>query len=305
MISIFFKTIRDKKFRKIEEFRVGSWINIEDATVEDLRIVAELAELEYSDLQDSMDRYEIPRIERQDGKTLVFVRNPAEYDELYTEILTIILSKKYLITISPGKNQVITHLLDQNTLLPTTQQSKLLLKILLRIAQQFTVKIKEVRNTVLRRKKEVGVIDNKDFIALAESEEILNQYLSTLVPMNNVIEALSSRKNINLYEEDEDLLQDLLIATKQSADICIVNLKSIQSLRDFYQLIFTNNLNKTIKLLTVLTIFLTIPTIIASLFGMNVALPFEQNPFAFIFILGIVFVFILIGLVIFSVKRWL
>lgn len=305
MIDIYFKTVRDKKFKKIDQFRVGAWINVENATSEDLRKIAELSDLEFSDLQDSLDRYEIPRIERQDGKTLIFVRNPAEQEELYTEILTVILSKRYLITISPSKNQIITFLLEQSTLLPTTQQSKLLLKILLRIAQQFTIKIKEVRNSVLRKKSETGVIDNRDVVVLSESEDILNQYISTLVPMNNVIEALISRKYIDLYEEDEDLLQDLLIAIKQSADICDVNLKSIHSLRDSYQVIFTNDLNRTIKILTILTIFLTIPTIIASLFGMNVRLPFEQNPMAFIFILGIILIFVVIGVVIFSAKKWL
>lgn len=305
MINIYFKTIRDKKFKKIDQFRVGCWINVEDATVEDLERIADLSELEYYDLQDSLDNFEIPRVERQDDKTLIFVRNPSEKSDLYTEILTIILSKKFLITISPGKNDIITTLLDQSTQLATTQQSKLLIKILLKVAQRFTTKIKEARSNVLRKKRSINGIDTRDIAALSENEEILSQYISALVPMHSVIESIITRKNINTYEDDEDLLQDLQIAIKQSADNCTVSIKSIRSLRDSYQVIFTNDLNRTIKLLTTLTIFLTIPTIIASLFGMNVNLPFESNSFAFLYVLAIIAIGILGALIIFYYKKWL
>jgi len=305
MINIYFKTIRDKKFKKVDQFRVGSWINVEDATVEDLEKIAELSDLEYFDLQDSLDNYELPRIERQDDKTLIFIRNPAEKSELYTQVLTIVLSKKYLITISPGKNEIISSLLEQSTQLATTQQAKLLIKVLLKIAQRFTSKIKEARGNVLRRKKTLGAIDSRDIAELSENEEILSQYISALVPMTSVIEALIARKSVHMYEEDEDLLQDLQVAIKQSADNCTVSIKSIRSLRDSYQVIFTNELNKTIKVLTTLTIFLTIPTIVASLFGMNVGLPFETNPLGFVYILGIIAIGILLALIIFVYKKWL
>lgn len=305
MINIYFKTIRDRKFKEIEQFRVGCWINVKDATKDDLQKIAELTELDYSDLQDSLDRYELPRFERQDDKSLIFVRNPAEFEEQYTELLTVILSKKYLITISPGKNNVIQYLLEQNTLIATTQQTKLLIKILLRIAQQFTVKTKEVRNNVLHRKEEFRMIDEGDFIFLSESEEILNQYISALIPMNNVIEAITTRKGIPMFEEDEDLLQDLLIAIKQSADICNVNIKSITSLRDSYHLIFTNELNKTIRILTTLTVFLTIPTIIASLFGMNVKIPLQNYDYSFGIVLGIIILIVGVTLIIFYRKKWI
>lgn len=306
MIDIYFKTIKDRIFKKIEADRVGTWINIEDATTEDLAKVSALTRLDVADFHDSLDSYEIPRIERQEGNTILFVRSPDPDDtENFTELLTIIISEKYIITISASKNKIISRLLDQKLTVATTQKSKLLIQILLRIYQSYNLEIKNVRNIVLKSRSAAKKVKNADLIEFAESEDVLNQYISALVPMNNVLEAVRGGKYINLYEEDEDILQDLLIAGKQAVDICIVNIKSIKSLRDSYQAVFSNNLNKIIKLFTALTIILEIPMIMTGLFGMNVPLPFQENVFGFIYVVMITITISLTILVIFWIKKWL
>ena len=282
MMEVYFKSVKDKKFKKIETVRAGCWINVEKASEEDLQKISELTGLNMRDLQDSLDNYEVPRLERQEEGILMYVRTPAPTEgELHTELLTIITTDKYLITISPGKNSVINYILDQKTSTATTQKSKVVLRMLLRLAYEYTVQIKRLRTSVSRSTSDFSQIDTKDFIRLAQIEEVLNQYITALVPMNNVFEAIRSGKFISLYEEDADLVQDLLVGIKQSADICSVNLRSIRSIRDSYQVIFTNNLNKIIKLFTSLTVILTIPTIVASLFGMNVDVPFDEYTYAF------------------------
>ena len=282
MMEVYFKSVKDKKFKKIETVRAGCWINVEKASEEDLQKISELTGLNMRDLQDSLDNYEVPRLERQEEGILMYVRTPAPTEgELHTELLTIITTDKYLITISPGKNSVINYILDQKTSTATTQKSKVVLRMLLRLAYEYTVQIKRLRTSVSRSTSDFSQIDTKDFIRLAQIEEVLNQYITALVPMNNVFEAIRSGRFISLYEEDADLVQDLLVGIKQSADICSVNLRSIRSIRDSYQVIFTNNLNKIIKLFTSLTVILTIPTIVASLFGMNVDVPFDEYTYAF------------------------
>jgi magnesium transporter len=306
MVELYLKTVKDKKFKKIDAVRAGCWINVENATEEDLRFVAELTGLNMRDLQDSLDNYEVPRIERQEEGILFFVRtpNPTEGD-LHTELLTIITTDKYLISISPLKNSVIDFILDQKTSIATTQKSKVVLRMLLRLAHEYTVQIKKLRTSVSRSTSDFSRIDTKDFIRLAQIEEVLNQYITALVPMNNVFEVIKSGKFIHLFEEDADLVQDLLVGIKQSADICSVNLRSIRSIRDSYQVIFTNNLNKIIKLFTSLTVILTIPTIVASLFGMNVNVPFDDFTYAFpIITLSTVFASLL-ALLFLYYKKWL
>lgn len=306
MIEVYFKTIKDKKFKKINEVRAGCWINVENATEQDLEQLAQLTGLNMQDLQDSLDNYEIPRIERQEEGVLLYVRTPEpSAGELHTELLTIVITDKYLITISKTKNRVINYLLDQRTTIATTQKSKVVLRMLLRLAHEYTVHIKRLRTSVSRSTSDFSKIDTKDFIKLAETEEVLNQYITALVPMNNVFEAIRSGKFINLYQEDGDLVQDLLVGIKQSADICSVNLRSIRSIRDSYQVIFTNNLNKIIKLFTSLTVILTIPTIVASLFGMNVDVPFDEYSYAFSIITLSTVLASLAALLFLYYKRWL
>lgn len=305
MIEVYFKTIKDKKYKSIKEFRAGSWISVENATVEDLEKISELTGLSTHDLQDTVDNFEVPRIERQEEGLLLYVRTPDHSSGLYTQLLTIIITEKYIITISPYKNKIIDYMLEQKTRISTTQKSKLLLRILIRVAQEYTLQVKSLRNQVASSVKENYDADTKDFVFMAKSEEILNQYLAALIPMNNVFEAIRTGKYVNIFEEDADLVQDIVINVKQSADICAVNLRNITSIRDSYQVIFTNNLNKVIKLLTALTIILTIPTMIASLYGMNVQLPFESNPIAFVGVIILAMFFSLTSLFIFYHKKWL
>lgn len=308
MIDIYFKTLKDRKFKKIDTYRAGCWINVERANPEDLDEIARITELERADLEDALDLYEVPRIERQEGKNIiVFVRNPGESEpsRLHTELLTLIITPKYFITISPQTNKNVQNILSMTTSIATTQKSKLFFRILLRIAQSFTSRTKAERNKVHARHTAMKRVRTRDIMSLSESEDVLNQYISALVPMNHVFDAIKSGKYISLYHEDEDLLDDLSIAIRQSASICDVNLKNITSARESYQVLFTNNLNKTIKLLTSLTIILTIPTIIASLFGMNVPLPFANNHYAFLIVLGISFLFSFVVLLLFYFEEWL
>jgi len=87
--------------------------------------------------------------------------------------------------------------------------------------------------------------------------------------------------HLELYEDDRDLVEDIQLENQQIVESAKANLKTIQNIRSSYTAIVTNNLNGVIKLLTSLTIILTIPTILGSLYGMNVPLPFSESPHAF------------------------
>ncbi|NMB57290.1 magnesium transporter CorA family protein [Candidatus Beckwithbacteria bacterium] len=310
MRQIFFKTLKSKNFFSSNRIRPGVWINLEDPTKEELEEISNLTELLHEDIRDSNDLYEIPRLEKKNDKLMIFVRTPVlnganHTEDLYTKTLTIILSQKYFITISPCKNNIIHELIKENNNLATTQQSKLLLYILLRIAKEFTRKINDVSKQVSDQKLDLKNIGEGNISSLIQYEEIVNQYLSALVPMENVFSNLLSGEIIKQYKEDKDLYTDLLIDIRQSVNICQVILKRIIGLRDSYQIIFTNKLNKVIKFFTSFTIIMTIPTIFASFYGMNVRLPFDDHPFAFWFVFLMTFACSFTVLFIFYRKKWL
>ncbi|MDN3509489.1 MAG: magnesium transporter CorA family protein [Candidatus Neptunochlamydia sp.] len=306
MITIYDKGEHDEEFIEISEPKEGCWIHIEDATTNDINQISKLIDIEYTDMYDALDRYEIPRVERVDETVLIFTRHPIDPEAgLYTTTFTIILTNDYFITICPQKSQIVQNFISQKPKLSTSQKSKFLIYILLKITQEYTLQIKKIRTTVLKQEKKMSYVDSKDITNLTANEEVLNQYLSSLVPIRSVLESITSGRYTLLYEKDQDLLEDLLNASMQSENLCSINLRSIRSLRDSYQIIFTNQLNKTIKLLTALTIILSIPTMIASLYGMNVGLPIANLKHAFSIILIIIIVLSIFSLFIFQRKKWL
>lgn len=306
MIRIFHKEDQDQEFEEIPTPVEGCWIHVEEATTNDINQISELIGLDYTDIYDCLDRYEIPRIERIKEHVLIFTRHPIDNEAgLYTTTFTIILAKNHFITICPQRSHLVEHFLKQNPKLSPSQKSKFLIYILLKITQEYTLQIKKIRTNVLKQERKMVHVDSSDITNLTQNEEVLNQYLSSLVPLRSVLEGIVSGKYTILYDRDQDLLEDLLNASIQSEDLCTINLRSIRSLRDSYQIIFTNQLNKTIKLLTALTIILSIPTMVASLYGMNVSLPIEKNPFAFIIILVFILILSFISLLVFQRKKWL
>src|SRR3990172_13317445 len=110
MIEYYFKTTREENFISLTEPKEGCWVHVDEATGSDLDEICRLTGLEISDVQDSLDRYEIPRIEKINHHTIIFTRHPIEHDVavgLYTSTLTMILTSQYFITISPQRNALI------------------------------------------------------------------------------------------------------------------------------------------------------------------------------------------------------
>jgi magnesium transporter len=125
------------------------------------------------------------------------------------------------------------------------------------------------------------------------------------VPANNVLTKLLSGRFFKLYENDQDLIEDLSLAENQLVDLCRSTLKTIVNIRNAYSTIMTNNLNRVLKMLAALTVVLTIPTIIGSFFGMNVAIPLSSKPQAFWVILASSIILSLLALVVFFRNKWL
>lgn len=306
MHKIYFKQSRDENLTELNELKDNCWIHVDEATTNDLKQLSKLTGVDQTDLLDSLDKYELPRIERSDKNLLIFTRYPTDQEVgLYTSTLTLILAGNSFITICPNRCLLIKNFLEQKNKFSTKQNTKLLIQLLMKINQEFTSKIRRVRYNVLSAEKEMINVESEDITTLTKNEENLNQYLSSLVPTCSVLEAINSGRYANLYEKEQEDLEDCLHSAKQSKELCTIVLKSIQSLRDSYQIIFTNNLHKTIKLLTSLTIILSIPTMIASVYGMNVGLPFAKNTFAFAIVMGFTAILSVFGLCVFKKKGWL
>jgi magnesium transporter len=306
LLKIYYKKAKDDKLQELLEFRDGCWIHIDQATTSDLEKLSELTKIDYAELLDCLDKYELPRIERSNSNLLIFTRYPTDQEiGLYTSTLTLILAGRCFVTVCPHRSLLVKSFLNIKQRFSTLQNTKLLILLLLKVNQEFTGQIRRVRYNVLSAEKEMIHVESDDITTLTKNEEVLNQYLSSLVPTRNVLEGIRSGRYTSLYEKEKELIEDCINSIKQSEELCSIVLKSIRSLRDAYQIIFANSLHKTIKLLTSLTIILSIPTMIASIYGMNVDLPLAKNTFAFGIVMSLTALMSVIGLWIFKRKGWL
>lgn len=307
MIEIYFKDIKKNAFQKLENIRDGSWVNIENVTSNDLNYVAEIANLKVADLDDALDLYEIPRVERHGNTVVLFTRDVSSgEDDNFTKPLTIIITDRYFITVSISKNRTIRSMINnKDASLSTTQRTKLLITLLLLISKNYMREVRNAKAELSLQKKSLTKVDDAEIVKLIEKEGTLDQYITALIPMRNTIESIIQGSYIKLYSYDNELVEDLLIATKQLLDNCSATVKNIKSLREAYQAMLTNKLNDNISILTSLTVILTVPTIVASLYGMNVELPFASSDLAFWLIILITVSVIIVLYYLFKKKNWL
>ncbi len=305
-MKIFFKKEKDEEVKVLDNPCEGCWVHLDEATSSDLNELGKLIGMDYSDLQDCLDKYEIPRIEKVDHHVMFYTRYPTDQEVgLYTSTLTMILTRHFLVTISPHRCLLIKNFLSQKNFSSTLEPKKLLIQLLFKINQEFTSQIRRLRYNILSAEKEMAHVDSEDITVLIKNEEILNQYYSSLIPIRTLIDGIRSLKYTTFDEQELESLEDLFNSVKQSEELCNIVLKSIRSLRDSYQSMFANNLHKTIKLLTALTIILNIPTMIASIYGMNMKLPFVEHPYAFELVIAVILIVSALGFYLFKRKKWM
>lgn len=306
MIKIYQKTIRDREVKAIDSFKVGSWINVHNPTEEEIKALAVEHSLEESLLKDALDPYEVPRIEIEKKAAYVFTRVPyGEETRISTAPLLIVIGENFVLTLSDKSLPFLEEFLTGKVDFSTTQKTKLFLQIFSQIVSTYNNSLTQIS----RRVRGVGIrleeIKNKDIAQLVALEGVLNDFLAALVPTNTILTNLLSGKFFTLYEEDKDLIEDFSLSIGQLVETCKSNLKTMVNIREAYSTIVTNNLNRIIRLLTALTVIIAIPTMVFSLFGMNVALPGAHSPHALFWILiGTGFITILL-LATFIKNRWL
>lgn len=307
MIKYYYRSVKEKKVKEIENFRVGTWIYVESPTDEEISQLAEQFKFDPGLLSDALDPYEVPRLERDDEKTYIFTRSPNENEkEVITTIpLLVTVNENFILTLSSKKVKALDKLFSSDTEFYTTQKTKFLIQIFSSLEDDYELFLNNISRRVGAARVQLEKIENKDIIQLVTYEEIINDFLSALIPTNSVLQKLLSGKYMALFEEDRDLIEDLFLSTGQLVETSKSILTRIVNIRNSYSTIMSHDLNRIIKLLTALTIIFTVPTAIASLYGMNVKLPLADSPSAFVLILAVNLTILLILVYIFIRNKWL
>ncbi|HZM64167.1 MAG TPA: magnesium transporter CorA family protein, partial [Candidatus Saccharimonadales bacterium] len=224
---------------------------------------------------------EMPRLEKEDDQSYIFVRfayqNPD--GEIETVPLLFIFGRDFLITVSLVRLPPLDAFLGSKIEFATTQRAKLVLQILGQIVEQYDGFISKTSKQIklIRSRLRGHDIRNQDFVDFVMIEDELNEFLTALMPTNATLRRLLLGRYMPLFAEDQDIVEDLLLNNEQSIEACNSNIKSVVNIREAYGSISTNNVNRTIKLLTIITVLIMLPSMIFGLYGMNIPLPFQEE----------------------------
>jgi magnesium transporter len=280
MIKYYYKSLRSTQQQVLETYKRGAWVYVEAPSTEEIDFLVKQFNLTEGHLLDALDEDEVPRLEREDDQTYIFVRSAYQTHngELDTVPLLLIFGGDFVITVSLKRLPSLDVFLNNRVQYATTQRTKLILQIMHQIVEQYDAYITQTSKQikVIRTRLKGHEISNKDFIDFVTIEDELNEFLAALQPTNATLRRLSLGRHVPLFEEDQDIVEDLMLSNEQSIEACRSNIKSIINIRQAYSSISSNNLNRTIKILTCATVIVALPNTLFSMYGMNVALPWQH-----------------------------
>lgn len=307
MTRIFFRSIRDPQIQELTKLKRGSWIHLVNPSLDQLEELEKKYQLDVDILRDGVDLYESPRIEREDNALYIFTRySRPEGRHASTEPLLIVLTADFILTLSKHDPAPIVGLLSSGKAI-TTQKNKLLLQVFSAINGGYRDHLVQVNRLILasRARLQRKIISDDDLLTYIDTEEDLNEFLVSLQPYGILLNTLVHAKYINFHDDDLELVEDLELSTSELIELTKSRLKTLQNLRDVYSTLVTNNLNRVFKRLTSIAIFMSVPTVIGGIYGMNVILPYSGHPQAFWIVLGVIILVVGLFIAVFRWRRWL
>ena len=292
MIQIF-KTF-DGQLMELEEFQEGAWMHLTDPEEEEIRCVASQLGLEEDYLRAALDEEESPRIETDEGQTLVIVDMPVVQAEGRTFVyntlpLGIVYFDRGIVTVCLKESSILENFMDGRVRgFSTTKKTRFILQLLYRNASGFLQYLKQIdKASTLVQNELHNSMKNRELIQMLKLEKSLVYFSTSLTANEMVMEKLLKTDYIKKYPEDTDLLEDVIIENKQAIEMCNIYRDILSGTMDAFASVISNNLNIVMKLLAAVTIVLSIPTMVSSFFGMNTGVPWEGSPFGFWYVLGI------------------
>lgn len=295
MIKIYNTNVETNVTSEQEEIKKGCWINMVSPSEKEIKKVCEETNISDDFIRYALDYEEKARIDIEDDGTILFIVDVPVMEkdqdaEIYTTMPVglIVVRDDFFITVSLKKNKIITGL--ENSInkkkITTYKKSRFIFQffyenasVFLRLLKQIN-KETEVAENILKKTQK-----NRELLKLLSLEKSLVYFTTSLKSNEVVMEKTLRGKIIKLYEEDEDLLEDAIIENKQAIEMSKIYSDILNGTMDAYASIISNNLNGVMKMLTSITIILAIPTLVASLWGMNVPVPFQNNPWGFLILI--------------------
>lgn len=292
MVKIYNSDIETNQIKVVDKIEKGCWINMVAPTEQEIKEICKKTKIEEEFIRDSLDFEEKARIdeEEDDGTTLFIVDVPIIEKEKESQVYTtmplgmIVVRDEYFITISLKKNIIIDNFERKKVKnFSTYKKSRFLFQIMFMNASHYLTYLKRInKETEIAESILKGSMKNRELLKLLSLEKSLVYFTTSLKSNELVMEKTLRGKILKLYEEDEDILEDAIVENKQAIEMSKIYSDILNGTMDAYASIISNNLNGVMKFLTSITIILAIPTLISSLWGMNVPVPLQDNPYGFV-----------------------
>ena len=268
----------------------GTWVNVlPPLKQEEFSELSEALEIPLDFLKDSLDIDERSRYEAEDGVKLIVIKTPTENnsfnesDAFYITIpICILLTKNQIVTVNSFENEAIKKFLNSFQNRHPDKRNMMVLKIFEKIIGTYQNHLKEIN---LRRnafeQKLYAANRNEELFQLMRIQKSLVYFVTALRSNELLLMKLARTDFLKLSDDEKDFLDDLVVETSQALETANTYTTILISTLDTFASIISNNQNVVLKRLTTITLFLSIPVLIASIYGMNVPLPFQQSPYAF------------------------
>jgi len=308
MLTIYKTT--DRGIEQLESMENGTWVKAVEPTAEEIQqLVNWGVDVDY--IHYSLDFDEMPRIERDDDYTFILIRIPhrqPDNDIPYITIpLGIFIKGNMIVTICRYEKEMFKVLANgKYRLLKTGKRYRFALYIFLETATRYLTHLREInRMTEAIEDQLQKSTRNREVLELLKYQKSLTYFATALRSNEVMMERVQRTQIFNYYEDDQDLLEDVLTENQQAIQMTNINTEILSSMMDAFASIISNNLNGVMKALAALTIIVSLPGTVAGFFGMNVMLPLsDANPVAFIVVFGIALALTAVATYIFYKRDW-
>ena len=292
MIRIF-SSAENNNFKEIDKIEPGAWIHLLDPTEEELVHVRDTLHIEDEFIRAALDEEETVRIDAEDDQTLVLVDIPIVSAErnsfMYTTLpMGIIITADNIVTVCLEETSILEDFWNKNVRggFDTCKKTRFLLQILYKNAGKYLQYLRQIDKASTQVENALHKsMKNSELIQMLRLEKSLVYFSTSLKSNEIVLEKMLKSKVIQRYPDDLDLLEDVIIENKQAIEMGTIYRDILSGTMDAFASVISNNLNIVMKILTSLTIILAIPTVFASLWGMNVGgIPFAGNPLGFLWV---------------------
>ncbi len=281
--------------KETSEIAPSCWINLVEPSTTELEKVLTYSKVPRDFLTDPLDAGERPRFDYEDETSLLIVHVPMPVDDdevipYRTVPLGIILYPGSIITVCSARTPVTAAFLDQiRRVCPPSDSYRFAFRLLWHAGVLFLRYINDIHQRTIALEEELHKsISNEVLLKLLQIEKTFVYFTTSLKADTIALARANTARQLTLSEDDRDFLEDAMVEYQQALETATVHANILNGTLDTFASLINNNLNNVMKYLAAATILLAVPTLVASIYGMNLqTLPFAGHPNAFGIVMGI------------------